>query len=61
MSLTVHDFQAAGYRSLRSIRIPLGGLSVFLGANGVGKTNLYRLHLIPKAVTADSLGDFQIG
>ncbi len=42
MPLTVRDFYAAGYRSLRSIQIPLGGLSVFLGANGVGKTNLYR-------------------
>ena len=42
MTLPVRDFQAAGYRSLRSIRMPIGALSVFLGANGVGKTNLYR-------------------
>jgi predicted ATPase len=32
----------AGYRSLRAIRFPVGGLTVFVGANGVGKTNLYR-------------------
>jgi predicted ATPase len=55
MPLTVHDFQAAGYRSLRSIRIPLGGLSVFLGANGVGKTNLYRALQLLQASAAGTL------
>src|SRR3977135_3868377 len=55
MSLTVHDFQAAGYRRLRSIRIPLGGLSVFLGANGVGKTNLYRALQLLQASAAGTL------
>jgi predicted ATPase len=34
--------RAAGYRSLRAIRFPVGRLTVFVGANGVGKTNLYR-------------------
>ena len=55
MPLTVHDFQAAGYRSLRSIRIPLDGLSVFLGANGVGKTNLYRALQLLQASAAGTL------
>ena len=55
MPLTVRDFQAAGYRSLRSIRIPLGGLSVFLGANGVGKTNLYRALQLLQASAAGTL------
>ena len=36
------EIAAAGYRSLRAIRFPLRRLSVFVGANGVGKTNLYR-------------------
>ena len=31
-----------GYRSIRSIRFPIHQLSVFVGQNGVGKTNLYR-------------------
>ena len=31
-----------GYRSIRSIRFPVDRLSVFVGKNGVGKTNLYR-------------------
>ena len=39
MTLPVRDFQAAGYRSLRSIRIPLSKLTVFVGANGVGSVS----------------------
>ena len=31
-----------GYRSVRSIRFPVDQLTVFVGKNGVGKTNLYR-------------------
>ncbi len=31
-----------GYRSVRAISFPIEPLSVFAGANGVGKTNLYR-------------------
>ena len=34
------EFHAAGYRSLRQIRFPIGRVGVFVGANGVGKTNL---------------------
>ena len=32
----------AGYRSLRDVLVPLGRLTVITGANGVGKSNLYR-------------------
>jgi predicted ATPase len=32
----------AGYRSLRDIRVPLGPLNVVTGANGSGKSSLYR-------------------
>lgn len=47
---SVSAISAAGYRSIRSIRFPVGRLSVFVGANGVGKTNLYRaLQLIQSA------------
>jgi predicted ATPase len=41
-----------GYRSLRSLVLPLGGLTVVTGANGSGKSSLYRvLRLL--AATAD--------
>jgi len=55
MTLKIRDFQAAGYRSLRSIRMPVGPLSVFLGANGVGKTNLYRALQLLQASAAVTL------
>ncbi len=55
VTLSLRDFQAIGYRSLRSIRIPLGRLSVFLGANGVGKTNLYRALQLLQASASGSL------
>ena len=42
MSLRLHGFEAKGFRSLRSISYPASDLDVFVGANGVGKTNLYR-------------------
>jgi predicted ATPase len=32
----------AGYRSLRDVRLPLGPLNVVTGANGSGKSSLYR-------------------
>lgn len=31
-----------GYRSIRSLRLPISACSVFVGANGTGKTNLYK-------------------
>jgi predicted ATPase len=40
--MRICEISAAGYRSLRGIRFPVGGLTVFVGANGVGKTNLYK-------------------
>jgi predicted ATPase len=38
----IREINVVGYRSLRAIRFPVGALTVFVGANGVGKTNLYR-------------------
>jgi predicted ATPase len=37
----LRELRVAGYRSLRSIELPLAPLTVVLGANGAGKTNLY--------------------
>ena len=56
MPLIVREVHAAGYRSLRSIRFPVGRLSVFVGANGVGKTNLYRALQLLQAAAAGTLG-----
>ena len=43
---------AQNYRSLRSIHMDLPGTTLFLGENGVGKSNLYRaLQLVQAAVT----------
>lgn len=54
MTLKVQAFDARGYRSLRAIRFPVEPLSVFVGANGTGKTNLYRgLQLLQAAATGD--------
>ncbi|MDH2311956.1 AAA family ATPase [Methylobacterium brachiatum] len=40
--LGVREVAVSGYRSLRRIGFPVDGLSVFVGGNGTGKTNLYR-------------------
>lgn len=55
MPLLLRDMHIAGYRSLRSIRFPVGRLSVFVGANGVGKTNLYRALELLQASAAGTL------
>jgi predicted ATPase len=55
MSLVVHEINAANYRSLRSIRFPTGRLTVFVGPNGVGKTNLYRVLQLLQASAAGTL------
>ena len=40
MALTAVTIQ--GYRSVRGLTLPVESCSVFVGANGVGKTNLYK-------------------
>jgi predicted ATPase len=52
MSLT--DLHIEGYRSVRNLRLPVRRLTVLVGANGVGKTNIYRgLELVRAAATGD--------
>ncbi|MDX3927604.1 MAG: AAA family ATPase [Shinella sp.] len=42
---------AENYRSLRSIRMDVGAINLFVGENGAGKSNLYRaLQLVQAAV-----------
>ena len=48
--MSVSRIWIAGYRSLLNIDLPLSRLNVVTGANGVGKSNLYRaLSLIARA------------
>ena len=49
------EIAGTGYRSLRAIRFPLRPLSVFVGANGTGKTNLYRALQLLQAAAAGRL------
>ena len=42
MPLSLSSLAIEGYRSVRRMRLPIGHLSVLVGRNGVGKTNLYR-------------------
>ena len=51
-TLAVH-----GYRSLREIALPLQRLTVVTGANGVGKSNLYRaFHLLADVASGRLIG-----
>jgi predicted ATPase len=55
MALRIKEIALAGYRSLHSLRFPVGQLTVFVGANGVGKTNLYRALQLVQSAAAGSL------
>ncbi len=55
MNLPVRDFSAAGYRSLQKIAYPMSQLDVFVGANGVGKSNLYRSLELLRSAAANTL------
>ena len=54
--MEVSECAFTGYRSLRRIRFPLGRLNVFVGDNGVGKTNLYRALQLLQAAALGTLG-----
>ena len=53
--MKIREVSISGYRSLRAIRFPVGQLTVFVGANGVGKTNLYRALQLLQASAAGTL------
>jgi predicted ATPase len=57
MTLAVREFRARGYRSLQSIAYPMSGLDVFVGANGVGKTNLYRALELLQSAASNTLAE----
>ncbi|OLP59529.1 ATPase [Xaviernesmea oryzae] len=50
--MKLRSLQAQGYRSLRAIDLDLSQVNLFVGENGVGKSNLYRaLQLLQAAAT----------
>jgi len=55
MTLFVREFEAKSFRSLKSIVYPMSNLDVFVGANGVGKTNLYRALELLRSAAANTL------
>lgn len=40
--MTIAELTISGYRSIKNIALPLERLNVLVGANGVGKSNLYQ-------------------
>lgn len=56
VTLPVRGFQASGYRSLQRIAYPMSRLDVFVGANGAGKSNLYRALELLRAAAANTIG-----
>jgi len=55
--LSLTDIEIAGYRSVRAIRFPVRRLSVLVGGNGVGKTNLYRALELVHAAARGTLAE----
>jgi len=55
MKLLVREFEARGFRSLKAITYPMSDLDVFVGSNGVGKTNLYRALELLRSAASNSL------
>jgi len=53
--VTVRSLRIQGYRSVRSIRLPLERLNVFVGPNGSGKSNLYRAMVLLAAAANGTL------
>ncbi len=52
--MAVGQLSVAGYRSLRDLHLELGRLTVIVGPNGCGKTNLYRSMLLVAAAANGS-------
>ena len=55
--MTLSAIEITGYRSIRKIRFPVRQLTVLVGGNGVGKTNLYRSLELLQAAARGTLAD----
>ncbi|MBI1179170.1 MAG: AAA family ATPase [Alphaproteobacteria bacterium] len=53
--MQVERIEIEGYRSIRRLHFPLRRLNLFIGENGVGKTNLYRGLQLVQAAAASTL------
>ncbi|SFZ83128.1 Predicted ATPase [Devosia enhydra] len=49
------EISITGYRSIRQLRLPLRRVTVVVGANGTGKTNLYRAIALLQGAASGSL------
>lgn len=57
MAVVIRTVAVQGYRSIRELTLELGGLDVVTGANGAGKSNLYRaLRLLAGCATGTTVG-----
>lgn len=52
----IQTLHIAGYRSLREFQLRLGQVTVLRGANGVGKTNVYRSLRLLSSLARDEFG-----
>ena len=53
----IHRLAVSGYRSLQNVVVPFGQLTLVTGANGSGKSNLYRaLRLLTAAARGTMVG-----
>lgn len=55
--MSIAAVEIIGYRSVRKIRFPIRRLTVLVGGNGVGKTNLYRSLELLQAAARGTLAD----
>ena len=55
--MTLSAIEITGYRSIRKIRFPVRQLTVLVGGNGVGKTNLYRSLELLQSAARGTLAD----
>ena len=53
--MTLSQLSIQNYRSIRSLSVPIERLSVFVGANGVGKTNLYKALTLLRCAASGSI------
>ena len=55
--MTVRRIQVSNYRSLRDLHLELGPVTVLVGENGCGKSNLYRAIQLLHAAAAGRLAE----